>query len=36
MSTQYIKVVYHIPLYDEKHLEFRFKVKDTKTKLRSI
>jgi hypothetical protein len=33
MSTQYIKVVYHIPLYDEKHLEFRFKVKDTKTKL---
>jgi len=33
MSSQYIKVVYHIPLYDEKHLEFRFKVKDTKTKL---
>ena len=33
ISTQYVKVVYHIPLYDDKHLEFRFKVKDTKTKL---
>ena len=33
ISTQYVKVVYHIPLYDDKHLEFRFEVKDTKTKL---
>lgn len=33
ISTQYVKVVYHIPLYDDKHLEFRFKVKDSKTKL---
>ena len=31
-STQYIKVVYHIPLYDDKHLEFRFELKDIKTK----
>lgn len=33
ISTQYVKLVYHIPLYDDKHLEFRFEVKDTKTKL---
>jgi len=33
ISSQYVKVVYHIPLYDDKHLEFRFEVKNTKTKL---
>lgn len=33
INSQYVKVVYHIPLYDDKHLEFRFEVKDTKTKL---
>lgn len=27
----YIKITYHIPLYDNSQLEFRFKIKDTKT-----
>lgn len=31
-DLQYIKIVYYIPLYDNSQLEFRFKVKDTKTK----
>lgn len=31
-NLQYIKIVYHIPLYDTSQLEFRFKMKDIQTK----